>query len=198
MENLNKKTDSVLIKMLQSKPIVLSTSSQSSHHKHAIKRSQQQPTIDASDDDDVMILDEPRRWTKKRRLLGKYEKKCSSGGEDDSGTEPGSSSSSTGTPSDGEFNCECTNDSGCDDEDDEECEEHKDHHIDELCWQLEENFKENDVSFSLQISNLKSLSISAVEFNDTERALRREKKNCFNDVKQMKKMGGGGRVYEAI
>ncbi|KAG5667411.1 hypothetical protein PVAND_015392 [Polypedilum vanderplanki] len=153
MESLNKKTDSVLIQMLQSKPIVLSTATTNSH-RHATKRSTKQPTIDGSDEDDVMILDEPRRWTKKRRLLAKYEKKCSSGGEDDSGTEPGSSSSSSGSPSDGEFNCECTNDSGCDDEDEEEkkCEHenHKDH-IDELCWQLEENFKENDGFFRRSI-----------------------------------------------
>lgn len=164
MENLNKKTDSVLIQMLQSKPIALPSTSSTltpSSHRHAAKRAQQSQTqqstvqkkvsaVDASDDDDVLILDEPRRWTKKRRLLGKYEKKCSSGGEDDSGTEPGSSSSSSGTPSDGEFNCECANDSGCDDEDDEEVCDNKDHHkdhIDELCWQLEENFKENNVSF---------------------------------------------------
>jgi hypothetical protein len=142
---LNKKTDSVLIQMLQSKPLVLSTAAP---HRHATKRATKQPTADGSDEDDVMILDEPRRWTKKRRLLAKYEKKCSSGGEDDSGTEPGSSSSSSGSPSDGEFTCECTNDSGCDDEDDEgKCtEDHHKDHIDELCWQLEENFRENDVS----------------------------------------------------
>lgn len=144
METLNKKTDSVLIQMLQSKPIVLS--SQSTEHRQ-LKRTQQQskPQLDASDDDEVLVLDEPRRWTKKRRLLAKYDKKCLSGGEDDSGTEPGSSGASSGAPSDGE-SCECLNDSGCDDEDDEECQhDHKDH-IDELCWQLEENFKENDVS----------------------------------------------------
>jgi hypothetical protein len=152
MENLNKKTDSVLIQMLQSKPIVLASQSPS---KHAIKRTSQ---VDASDDDDVMILDEPRRWTKKRRLLAKFNDKkqnnSSSGGEDSDVPygSSSSSSSSTGVPSDGEFNCECANDSGCDDEDDEcehnnvICDDHKDHKIDELCWQLEENFRENDVS----------------------------------------------------
>ena len=131
--------------MLQSKPIAL-TSQPADRQLKRTHQQQSKAQIDASDDDEVMVvLDEPRRWTKKRRLLAKYEKKEHSGGEDDSGTDPGSNSSSSGSPSDGE-SCECTNDSGCDDEEDEECEHvHKDH-IDELCWQLEENFKENEVS----------------------------------------------------
>lgn len=147
MENLNKKTDSVLIQMLQSKPIVLSSSTVS--QRICPKRA----PIDDSllSDDDVLILDEPRRWTKKRRLLGKTEKKCLSGGEDDSGTEPGSSSSSSGSPSDGEC-CECPYDSGCDDEEDEEDEEEGPRDkIEELCWQLKENFKENNGFFRRSI-----------------------------------------------
>lgn len=142
MENLNKKTDSVLIQMLQAKPIVLSSSVASP--RTCPKRAPLDDSVFS--DDDVLILDEPR-WTKKRRLLGKTEKKCLSGGEDDSGTEPGSSSSSSGSPSDGEC-CECPNDSGCDEEDEEdEVEEPRDK-IEELCWQLKENFKENNVSLS--------------------------------------------------
>lgn len=145
MENLNKKTESVLVRMLQSKPIVLSSSSTPSPRSCPKRAPIDDPL---SDDDDVMILDEPRRWSKKRRLLGKSEKKCLSGGEDDSGTEPGSSSSSSGSPSDGEC-CECPNDSGCDDEDDDdEGDAGSKDKIEELCWQLEENFKENNVSLS--------------------------------------------------
>ena len=147
MENLNKKTDSVLVQMLQSKPIVLSSSTPSPRSCPKKRAPHDDPL---SDDDDVMILDEPRRWTKKRRLLGKSEKKCLSGGEDDSGTEPGSSASSSGSPSDGEC-CECPNDSGCDEDEDEvevevDIKEGKRDHIEELCWQLKENFKENTVS----------------------------------------------------
>lgn len=138
MENLNKKTESVLVQMLQSKPLALSSSVTSP--RTCPKRAPHDDPL--SDEDDVLILDEPRRWTKKRRLLGKSEKKCLSGGEDDSGTEPGSSSSSSGSPSDGEC-CECPNDSGCDEEDEED--EGRDK-IEELCWQLKENFKENNVS----------------------------------------------------
>lgn len=152
MENLNKKTDSVLIQMLQSKPIVLSSSTVSP--RTCPKRPPHNESSLLSDDD-VLILDEPRRWTKKRRLLGKADKKSLSGGEDDSGTEPGSSSSSSGSPSDGEC-CECPNDSGCDEEDEEEDEHGPRDKIEELCWQLKENFKENDVSptrFEYQVSN---------------------------------------------
>lgn len=141
MEILNKKTDSVLVKMLQSKPIVLPSASAPSQ-RVCTKRAPLDDSL--SDDDDVMILDEPRRWTKKRRLLGKSDKKNLSGGEDDSGTEPGSSSSSSGSPSDGEC-CECPNDSGCDEDDDDDNVGARDK-IEELCWQLEENFKENNVS----------------------------------------------------
>lgn len=142
MEILNKKTDSVLVKMLQSKPIVLPSTSATAQPRICTKRAPLEDSL--SDDDDVLILDEPRRWTKKRRLLGKSDKKSTSGGEDDSGTEPGSSSSSSGSPSDGEC-CECPNDSGCDeDDDDEDTARDK---IEELCWQLEENFKENNVSW---------------------------------------------------
>lgn len=153
MENLNKKTESVLVKMLQSKPIALASSTPTP--RACPKRA---PHDEPLSDDDVMILDEPRRWTKKRRLLGKSDKKCLSGGEDDSGTEPGSSSSSSGSPSDGEC-CECPNDSGCDEDDDEDDEQGPRDKIEELCWQLEENFKENNVSsfsrrrFHLQLSN---------------------------------------------
>lgn len=152
MENLIKKTDSVLVQMLQSKPIVL-TSSTPSPRSCPKKRAPHDDPL--SDDDDVMILDEPRRWTKKRRLLGKSDKKCLSGGEEDSGTEPGSSASSSGSPSDGEC-CECPNDSGCDDEEVEGDSGNLDRNngeetetrdkIEELCWQLKENFKENIVS----------------------------------------------------
>jgi hypothetical protein len=146
MEILNKKTDSVLVQMLQSKPIILS-SYVTSPARTCTKRAPHDDPL--SDDDDVMILDEPRRWSKKRRLLGKSDKKCLSGGEDDSGTEPGSSSSSIGSPSDGEC-CECPNDSGCDEEDDEDDDNklRSSDKIEELCWQLKENFKENDVSLS--------------------------------------------------
>lgn len=143
MENLNKKTESVLVQMLQSKPIVLSSSASP---RICPKRAPLDDPL--SDDDDVMILDEPRRWTKKRRLIGKTDKKCLSGGEDDSGTEPGSSSSSSGSPSDGEC-CECPNDSGCDDDEDDDDEDNEGKprdKIEELCWQLKENFKENNVS----------------------------------------------------
>lgn len=142
MENLHKKTESVLVQMLQSKPIVLSSSTPSP--RSCPKRAPHDDPL--SDDDDVMILDEPRRWTKKRRLLGNSDKKCLSGGEDDSGTEPGSSASSSGSPSDGEC-CECPNDSGCDEDHEEDDDgEGKRDKIEELCWQLKENFKENNVS----------------------------------------------------
>lgn len=139
MENLNKKTESVLIQMLQSKPIDLPSNSTPSR----VCSKRVNPLSEAlSDEDDVMILDdEPRRWSKKRRILGKLEKKCLSSGEDDSG---GSSSSSSGSPSDGEC-CECPNDSGCDDDDEFDSKDSGDK-IQELCWQLEENFKENNVS----------------------------------------------------
>jgi hypothetical protein len=142
MENLNKKTESVLIQMLQSKPIVLPSHSPSTR----VCPKRVNPLKEhLSDEDDVMILeDEPRRWSKKRRLLGKSDKKCLSSGEDDSGGS--SSGSSSGSPSDGEC-CECPNDSGCDDEDDEnDSQEGSKDKIEELCWQLEENFKENNVS----------------------------------------------------
>lgn len=138
--------------MLQSKPIVLSSSAVPP--RTCSKRAPLDDSLLLSDDD-VLILDEPRRWTKKRRLLGKTEKKCLSGGEDDSGTEPGSSSSSSGSPSDGEC-CECPNDSGCDEEDEEDEEEGPRDKIEELCWQLKENFKENNVSlarFEFQVCN---------------------------------------------
>lgn len=157
MESLNKKTDSVLVQMLQSKPIVLSSSVASSA-RTCSKRVKLDEVL--SDDDDVLILDEPRRWNKKRRLLVKSDKKCLSGGEEDSGTEPGSSSSSSGSPSDGEC-CECPNDSGCDEEDDEDEEKTNSRDkIEELCWQLKENFKENDVSWALrQRPLLKSIAL---------------------------------------
>lgn len=140
MENLNKKTESVLIQMLQSKPIVLPSNAPSTR----VCPKRVNPLKESLSDDDVMILDdEPRRWTKKRRLLGKSEKKCLSSGEDDSGGS--SSGSSSGSPSDGEC-CECPNDSGCDDDEgEEESEERSKDKIEELCWQLEENFKENNV-----------------------------------------------------
>lgn len=155
MDNVKENTESVLIQMLQSKPIKL-TAAESSV-KMCPKRA---PLIvdPLSDDDDVMILDEPRRWSKKRRLLAKSEKKSLSGGEDDSGTEPGSSSSSSGTPSDGEcWEC-CPNDSGCDDVDDEEDEDRPKDKIEELCWQLKENFKENNVSLSFPPPHLVELT----------------------------------------
>lgn len=145
MDNVKENTESVLIQMLQSKPIKLTVAESSV--KMCPKRA---PLLvePLSDDDDVMILDEPRRWSKKRRLLAKNEKKSLSGGEDDSGTEPGSSSSSCGTPSDGEcWEC-CPNDSGCDDEIEDDEDRPKDK-IEELCWQLKENFKENNVSWSI-------------------------------------------------
>lgn len=141
-----KKTDSVLVQMLQSKPIEISTACPTTRPLLPTKRAPSKCDL-ASDDEEVMAVDEPRRWTKKRRLLGKL--KCSSGGEDDSGTEPGSSASSSGTPSDNE-NCECScrEDSGCDDDDlnYEDNEDSSRDRIQELCWQLEENFRENDVS----------------------------------------------------
>lgn len=140
MENLNKKTESVLIQMLQSKPIVLPSNTPSTRVCPKRVKPLNEPL---SDEDDVMILDdEPRRWSKKRRLLGKSDKKSLSSGEDDSGGS--SSGSSTGSPSDGEC-CECPNDSGCD-EDGDDSEEGSRDKIEELCWQLEENFRENTVS----------------------------------------------------
>lgn len=141
MENLNKKTESVLIQMLQSKPIVLPSNTPSTRVCTKRANPLSEPL---SDEDEIMILeDEPRRWSKKRRLLGvKSDKKCLSSGEDDSGGS--SSGSSSGSPSDGEC-CECPNDSGCDEEDDSEEGSSRDK-IEELCWQLEENFKENNVS----------------------------------------------------
>jgi hypothetical protein len=146
MENLNKKTESVLIQMLQSKPIDLPSNATPSR----VCSKRVNPLNEAlSDEDDVMILDdEPRRWSKKRRLLGKVEKKCLSSGEDDSGGS--SSSSSSGSPSDGEC-CEYPNDSGCDDDDESDSKEGSGDKIQELCWQLEENFKENNVSCLRQI-----------------------------------------------
>lgn len=131
--------------MLQSKPIVLPSNIPST--RVCTKRERVNPLNEPlSDEDEVMILeDEPRRWTKKRRLLGgKSDKKCQSSGEDDSGGS--SSGSSSGSPSDGEC-CECPNDSGCDDDDEHDSEGSRDEKIEELCWQLEENFKENNVSF---------------------------------------------------
>ena len=143
MEKLNKKTESVLIQMLQSKPIVLPSSS--STIRVCSKRVSPLSGSLTDEDDDVMILDdEPRRWSKKRRLLGKIDKKSLSSGEDDSGGS--SSGSSSGSPSDGEC-CECPNDSGCDDNDEDDTKEEPGDKIEELCWQLEENFKENSVSF---------------------------------------------------
>lgn len=128
--------------MLQSKPIVLPSNTTSTRLCPKRVNPLSGPL---SDEDDVMILDdEPRRWTKKRRLLGKSDKKSLSSGEDDSGGS--SSGSSSGSPSDGEC-CECPNDSGCDDDEEEEnSEEGSKDKIEELCWQLEENFKENNVS----------------------------------------------------
>lgn len=162
MDSVKENTESVLIQMLQSKPIKLTVAESSV--KMCPKRA---PLIvdPLSDDDDVMILDEPRRWSKKRRLLAKTEKKSTSGGEDDSGTEPGSSSSSSGTPSDGEcWEC-CPNDSGCDDEDDEEEDEDRPKDkIEELCWQLKENFKENNVSFIISPPHLIKLTNFSEKF----------------------------------
>lgn len=143
MENLNKKTESVLIQMLQSKPIVLPSNAPSISHVVCHKRSNT-CSEHLTDEDDVLIVEEePRRWTKKRRLLEKLEKKSLSSGEDDS-----SGSSSGSSTSDGEC-CECPNDFGCDNdnEDEDDFEEGSRNRIEELCWQLEENFRENNVSF---------------------------------------------------
>ncbi|CRL08094.1 CLUMA_CG020875, isoform A [Clunio marinus] len=138
-------SESVLVQMLKSKPLVLKTPMSIM----CSKRVKNKDTL--RDDDLVLTSDDFRRWTKKRRILGKStdNKKFLSSGEDDSGTEPGSSSSSSGSPSDGEC-CECPNDSGCDEEDDE-CDHEAKNKIEELCWQLEENFKENTGFFRRSI-----------------------------------------------
>jgi len=161
---MDKKTDSVLVQMLQAKPIVILPTTIAAAAATTLTTATKAAitcidvtTISAKQVVDSEEEEDPHSWllnTKPRQVvcLAKF---SNSAGEDDS-----SGSSSSALSEDGECSCPTELDSGCDDDDEEEEELDEldadpvlmvqdkkvmlDSMIDKLCWQLQvENLGDN-------------------------------------------------------